>query len=194
MFMFLTTIVKHDKKPTLDFNYLYDKYYLTFWKKAYKSIRDEHHSEEVVTDVFMKLYDDLSTFEDETSVAKWLHVVTDRTIADFFRKNKSYHKRIVITPDDDTTFTTAEDSTFDKPLDHLLKQEAAKEVNKIVRTLKPKHFEVIELHYYKDMSVKQIAEMLKVSIYTIYSRLSKAEAVIKNEMKHYNGTGGKNNV
>ena len=165
------------------------------WKQIKNStITDVSLQEEIMQDVFVKLYLTLGRFQSERAITRWIQLVTKSTIIDSGMKAATYEKHIRIILDDEDIFDSCIDVLENIPLDELVKKEAASELVDELRKLKPIHFEVIVLYYYMEFSVKEIAERLHISENTIYSRLSRARSIlyetISGSIKEYFLSGG----
>ena len=162
-----------------DFEYLYLKYKNMVWAQINNStVTDESLKEEIMQDVFVKLYGTLGKFQNERAIKRWIRLVTKSTVIDSNKKDSTYKKHINIVLDDDAVFDECADIFENAPLNELVRKEAAKELMDELRALKPIHSEVIVLHYYMGFSVKEIAECLHLSENTVYSRLSRARSIL----------------
>ena len=192
MVIFLTA--SRQDEP-FDFEYIYQKYKNMVWKQIKNStITDISLQEEIMQDVFVKLYLTLGRFQSERAIMRWIQLVTKSTIIDSGMKAATYEKHIRIILDDEEIFDSCINILENAPLDELVKKEAAGELVNELCKLKPIHFEVIILYYYSEFSVKEIAERLHISENTIYSRLSRARSIlyenISDSLKEYFLNGG----
>ena len=80
------------------FTALVRKYQKSVHALAWRKIGDFHHAEEITQDVFLQVYNKLSTLKDPRQFAGWLYVTTSRRCSNWHRKNKS---RLQVAGDDD---------------------------------------------------------------------------------------------
>lgn len=177
MIIFLTAASNYNEN--FSFEYLYFKYKNMVWHQIEDStIADSGLKEEVMQDVFVKLYRTMGGFQSEKAIKRWLKLVTKSTIIDAGKKMQTYKKHISITLDDDDVFEECMQMLENKPLDDIIKREMVKAVIDEVKKLKPIYCEVIMLYYYAEFTVKEIAERLHIPENTVYSRLSKARSIL----------------
>ncbi len=125
--------------------------------------KNHFDSEDIIQNVFLKLWKYGGEFENDDHIDKWLTRVCINESKNYiklsFRKN--------ITPDDANDFYT-----FDSREDH--------DVFNAVMSLPKKERSVIHLFYYEDMSVKEMAKMLDIKESSVKTRLHRARQRLKN--------------
>lgn len=125
--------------------------------------KNHFDSEDIIQNVFLKLWKYGGEFENDDHIDKWLTRVCINESKNYiklsFRKN--------ITPDDANDFYT-----FDSRENH--------DVFNAVMSLPKKERSVIHLFYYEDMSVKEMAKMLDIKESSVKTRLHRARKRLKN--------------
>ncbi len=192
MIIFLSA-VSDDKK--FDFDELYHKYKNLVWALICRSgVTDTGLQEDIMQEVFVKLYLSLGRFQSENAIKRWLVVVTKNTLIDMNRKESNFRRYMDISIEDEDIFESCVAIAENKPLEAVLKNELRDEIIKAVNELKPIHYDVIVLHYFFEFTPKEIARMLDVSPDTVYSRLSRARSILYSAMggwiKKYYTDGG----
>ena len=126
-------------------------------------VSDENLAEDLLSDVFLDVWRQAGRFESRSSVSTWL-----MSIARF--KALSTRRRRAHAPLDETIESTVADSAEDpeaalqkKGRDELLRQALAR--------LSPEHRAVIDLVYYHDKSVDEVAQILDVRPATVKTRM-----------------------
>jgi RNA polymerase sigma-70 factor (ECF subfamily) len=142
---------------------LYDRYNRTVYGVGMKILGGDHSlAEELVQDVFLKVWRSSSTFNpSRASFSTWLYRVTRSAAIDLYRKRA--HKVSQI-PDGETHLLTARDSS------------GALEV------LDAPHREVIELAYFGGLSQREISEQTGVPLGTVKSRTASAFKRLRGEL------------
>lgn len=120
-------------------------------------------AEDILQNVFLKLWKYNSDFESDEHIDKWLTKVCVNESKNYlklsFRKN--------------TFLDEAKDIyTFDMPKNY--------DVFNAVMSLSKKDRALVHLFYYEDMSVKDIANLLKIKESTVKTRLHRARLKLKN--------------
>ena len=118
-----------------------------------KRIQD---AEDIVQDVFLKLYQHDKAFADEEHLKRWLIRVTVNKSKDLLAS--SWYKRVdsLAEMEPELTFATPEKG----------------ELYEAVRNLPAKYRAVVHLYYYEDYSVREISNMLGRKESTIQSQLA----------------------
>ena len=124
---------------------------------------NHHDSEDIVQDVFIKLWKHEKPFESDEHMAKWLTVVCVNECKNFL-KSASRRKNISL-EEAKELYTFEEQESLD-----LFEQ---------VMKLSKKESVVIQLYYYEEMTVKEIAQVLKIKESAVKARLSRARSHLK---------------
>lgn len=123
-------------------------------------------------EVFISAYKKLSDFDRKYEKA-WLGKIAMNKCLDFI---KQAGRRII--PTSDTYFLDLP-SDFISPEENYLKKESKKEVLNLCKQLAIPYQEVALEHYYKELSVQEIAKKTGKNVKTIQTQLYRAKALIK---------------
>ena len=149
-----------------EFEIKYTQYYETLFRIAYSYVKNSWDADDVVQDVFVKLYLTRKTFKTEDNEKYYLiRLVINRSI-DYIRNNKKHNLSI----DNEYINNLPDTSDADK------KNE---EIYECVCSLKDSYKTIIVLFFYDDYSVKEIANILKISESNVTTRLSRAKKKLK---------------
>lgn len=146
---------------------LIDTYSDYLYRIAFIYTKDEKVAEEVVQDVFWKYYQ-TQQYDGRASVKTYLTKMTINRSYDYLRswKNK---KALLI-----ETFTNAKGADTE-----AIQKEERGEITAAVLKLPVKYREVLLLYYYEDLQVAEIAELCKLNVSTVKTRLQRARAKLK---------------
>ena len=147
---------------------LIDTYSDYLYRIAFIYTKDEKVAEEVVQDVFLKFYQTKDRYDGRASMKTYLTKMTINRSYDYLRswKNK---KALLI-----ETFTNAKGADTE-----AIQKEERGEITAAVLELPVKYREVLLLYYYEDLQVAEIAELCKLSVSTVKTRLQRARAKLK---------------
>lgn len=143
--------------------------------------KDYSLAEEFVQDAFVKSYEKLDTLKNRDLYYPWLKRIAINNVFMHYEKNK----RIV---DVDHDQDEEKDSFFDRysdnsdPEQDLLSDEMRKYVRLFVDALPDKLRTVIVLREVEDYSYEEIAEIMKIPVGTVRSRLFNARQFIKQRL------------
>lgn len=182
-----TDIQKDDN--FLDFEYMYKTYKNKLWLIICKHLADKQLCEEVLQDVFRIFDVHIEDFDSEEDAVRWLKTVTYNKTKDYNRKTKTYRTHFELKPNDNELFKEYSDSPKNEPLQKILDEENISEILSVIHKLKPIYRDIIYLAYYIEWTPKEIAVKYDIPLNTVYSRLKKAKAILreKNELKNLKG-------
>ena len=129
-------------------------------------VRNIHDIKDLTSDVFVKVYEKLEKFDGEkASVSTWVYTITRNTVIDFYRTNKTC---------EELPETLVSDDGVDE---NFIKEESLSELCDALESLDERSRDLIIFHYYKGLTLKEIAE--KMSISYSYAKLLHNNALAK---------------
>ena len=147
------------------FDYVYNEYAKELFNIAYGYTRNRDDSIDIMQNSYVTLLESNKTFESNEHIKYFLIRVTINESLDFL---KSSYKNKVIKNND-----------FASNFPETKKEELPYDLSKIVNTLPEKYKTIIILHYYDDMRIKDISNILKISESAVKKRLERARRFIK---------------
>ncbi len=145
---------------------LVDKYKNNLFVIAFNVCKNAHDAEDVVQDTFIQYLSINKHFETIEHIRAWLIRVA---INKAKNKNMAFFRRNTVPIED-----YIETLTFEN--------EESSEIFAAVMNLPEKYRVVIHLFYYEDYSVKEIADILKISVSNVKVRLSRGRLLLKNTL------------
>lgn len=146
---------------------LMEVYKNSLYVVAFQICKNAEDAEDVVQDTFFQYYNLKKEFDNEQHIRAWLIRVAINKAKNvnhtFWRKNK-------VSLDDYMETLTFE--TYE-----------SKDLFKAVMDLPEKYRIVIHLFYYEDYTIKEIADILKISVNNIKTRLSRGRVMLKEVLK-----------
>lgn len=138
------------------------------YRMAYVYVKNEEDALDIVQDAIYKAFTSIKSLKHPQYFSTWLSRILINSALDFIKK----HERIIPTGEMDV-IPGERHSLIEEKLDLAL---AIEELDVPYKT-------VIILRYYKDFTVKQIAEILDCPEGTIKTRLHRAIRQLKSELK-----------
>lgn len=129
--------------------------------------------EDIVQEVFLKVYYKIGFFRGESRFSTWLYRVTVNTTYDFLRKRKAR-------PAEDHFFEPA--SSSEGPRELLLGKEKEEAIKKALENVPFKFRAAVVLKDLEDLSYAEISEALHCSIGTVESRIYRGRQFLKKEL------------
>jgi RNA polymerase sigma-70 factor (ECF subfamily) len=158
---------------------LYDRYSRTVYGVGLKILGDRSLSEELVQDVFLKVWRSSNTFDaSRGSFSTWLYRVTRSCALDLYRKRAS---RVHPVPNGELHIAAARDSSAG-PQEVVDESWLSWRVSRALEVLDASHREVIELAYFGGLSQREISERTGMPLGTVKSRTSSAFKSLRGEL------------
>lgn len=150
------------------FRHAFDTYSRLVYSVAYSYMKNKAEADDIMQEVFLKLFEKMDSFENEEMYKPWLITVTANTCRNNLRSG--WFSR---------TFTT---DSFD---DQSYEQDFGEESDLFQAVMKLPEKERIPIHlfYYEDCSTADISKMLKVNESTVRVRLMRAREKLKKYLK-----------
>jgi RNA polymerase sigma-70 factor, ECF subfamily len=146
------------------FQQLIEPYHLVVWRTACVLLADRTLAEDAMQEAWVDVWHGLSTFRPGNPFRPWLlKIVTNRCHKMVRGQQRSTLPLESVDPD---TYSTVDDS-----LKHLLQQEAQSELQTVLATLPAEQQQVLELRFYVDLDLAEIALVTQSSLGTVKSRL-----------------------
>ncbi|MGG1658770.1 sigma-70 family RNA polymerase sigma factor [Brevibacillus sp. NRS-1366] len=162
-------------QPTLDaaFEQIMREYGTRVLRLVTFLVKDKNLAEDITQDVFVKVYRHLPGFRQESSIHTWLYRIAVNECKGFLRSWAFRNIR----------FSAWIKKDGDVSTEHLvLDQVERDQLVAYVLGLSPPYRQVIALHYYADLSIGEVAEVLSVSEGTVRTRLHRARQQLKGRM------------
>lgn len=156
------------------FGYLMTRYQPKLFRYGRKFLSDLDGIDDVVQDVFIKVYENIQSFDLSQKFSPWIYRIAHNAYVDRLKKQS----RLPISlPDFDTllSHTAAEDPVRQEKE----REEIKKIVDKGLEKLSPNYREIIILYYLEEMDYKSIAQILRIPIGTVGIRLKRGKEALK---------------
>jgi RNA polymerase sigma-70 factor (ECF subfamily) len=126
-------------------------------------VRDETLAEDLVSDVFLDVWRQAASFEARSSVSTWLLAMGRYKALSALRRRRDVEL-------DDKMASTLVDPA-DNPETAMQKKNTGEVLRQCVAGLSPAHGEIIDLVYYHEKSVSEVAEILAIPEATVKTRM-----------------------
>jgi RNA polymerase sigma-70 factor (ECF subfamily) len=158
---------------------LYDRYTRTVFGVGLRILGDRSLAEELVQDVFLKVWRSSGTFDPSRgSFSTWLYRVTRSAAIDLYRKRAH---RVHSIPDGETHVLTTRDLSAG-PQEVVDESWLSWRVSRALHVLDAPHKEVIDLAYFGGLTQREISERTGVPLGTVKSRTASAFKKLRGEL------------
>ena len=141
-------------------------------------MRNEADAEDIVHDVFLKLWETRCFLNPELSFSGYLHTITENYVRDKLRHldvHSCFAKNTLMDARDSTNET--EDTIIDNDYTELL--------NEMIESLPPMQKKVFQLSRIEGLKYKEIAELLHISVHTVQEYASLALKKMEKRLSQY---------
>jgi RNA polymerase sigma-70 factor, ECF subfamily len=158
---------------------LYDRYSRTVFGVGLKILGDRSMAEELVQEVFLKVWRSSKTFDSARgSFSTWLYRVTRSVALDLYRKRG---RRIRPVSDGDPYLESSRDPSAG-PQEIVDESWLSWRVSRALEVLDAPHREVIDLAYFGGLSQREISERTGVPLGTVKTRTARAYKSLREEL------------
>ena len=148
--------------------------------KSYLGVDDV---EDVIQEVFMKVYKSIKKFRGDSALSTWIYRITVNVCKDMLSKKRK--KREILTSfgleDDEKTLPEPVEEV--QPTDELLREVSAEEIHHAIESLSEEDRLLITLREIEEMSYLDIANVVGKPVGTIKSRLHYARERLKETLE-----------
>ena len=148
------------------FRVLVNEYQDLVYTLCLKVVKNREQAEEAAQDVFVKVYRKLHQFDRRSSLKTWIYRIAHRTAIDYYRK-----KGLANVADDDLVPVVSKDQTADDRLMGIDRNEA---IQTAMQELKELDARILDLYYFDELNIEEVAKILTLSISNCKVRLHRA--------------------
>lgn len=147
------------------FNQLIDKYYYELFKFTFNQVNDVEITKDIVQEIFMRIYKKLGKYNPQKATFRtWMYRVANHYCMNYIRDHLKVQHLIL----DQERLPASEDI-----LEALIKREDVSYILDLMEhNLSPRNYKILILHFYSDLSQKEIAETMKLAPKTIRNIVS----------------------
>src|SRR6266436_1191543 len=142
---------------------LFARHHLRVYRFVVRLVRDESAAEDLISDVFLDVWRQADRFEGRSAVSTWLLAIARFKALSLMRRKPDEEL-------DEETVGALED-TSDDPEVAVQKKDKSAALRKCLQALSPEHREVIDLVYYHEKSVQEVAEIVGIPEATVKTRM-----------------------
>lgn len=158
----------------------YEKKLLAYIIRISGFSREE--AEDVLQEVFIKIYVNLNSFDSGLKFSSWIYRITHNEVINHHRKKK-VRPQSAMDLDDEFLNNLASDMKTDGLADFRYLKEG---VGKVLECMEPKYREVLVLRFWEDKDYSEISDILKKPMGTVATLISRAKANFQKEMERQN--------
>lgn len=157
---------------------LFKTYHRQLWLFAHQFLKDGDAAEDMVQDLFAHIWEKRDAIQIATSLKSYLYMsVKNRCL----NKLKSESRSTTLNDDTDELFNLTHHHTQQLVEAKNLQQR----IDLAIAALPPKCGLAFKMSRFEDMSYKEIAEALDISVKTVENQISKALSIMRLQLKDF---------
>ena len=176
----VTLVAKASEGDELAFATLVERYSDRIYTLVGGMLRDQTEVEDVVQEVFFKVYRKLESFQGKSSFYTWLYRVSLNTAADHLKRRRNDRSRNV-----EDFELIDQPQKGDTPGAGMDRRELRRQMAAAISDLPDKYRDILVLREYQECSYEEIASILQCSKGTVESRLFRARARLRDKLAKY---------
>ncbi len=150
-------------------NELHYKYFHQMSLYAHKSTNNSGIVEELVSDCFIKIWENRKKINIKISVKNYIFLILRNSIVDYHRKKQVLQETLENVPE------IADENYFDEQKQYALLYQALEKLPRQRR-------KILELAIFESLSYKQIAEKLNITRNTVKTQIARAYRLLKESL------------
>ena len=157
------------------FRVLYDRYGAKIHRFAFSYLKSEHDAEELIQDVFLKLWAKRDSLNVNGNVRAYLYKVAVNSIYDFIRR-----KNLELAFQE---FAGGKTDEVDNTWDEVVYNDLAAQLDQLMSQMPAQRRKIFKMSKEKGLSNDEIAESLGLSKRTVENQIYRATAFLKDNLK-----------
>jgi len=157
------------------FNELYSAYLQPAVRFCNSIVKDVEESENIIHDVFIKIWDRRETINPELNFTSYLFTIIRNRVFDFLKEVKRNDLM------KEEYWSRVDQSQYE---DSSLQEARIRKISEAVENLSEKRKQIIKLNYQEGKSYEEIASDMRISKNTVKNQLVKAKQIIREQLKN----------
>lgn len=166
------------------FDTIFKNYYALLCIEASGFIKSENLIEEIVCDVFTRVWINRRTLNIKVSLRDYLVKSVQNNCIDYYRQLKKQEKVSLSSEEKEKTIPALVD-LGENPLEYMLTKELEERINKLIELLPPQYQKAFKLSRFYGKTYEEIASEMQISINSVKTNIKKALAFLRYELKGF---------
>lgn len=169
-------LIRAAQQNPAEFKQLYLKWLKPVYRYFYFRIGNEKDAEDLTSQVFLKIFQDLPRYRNQGSFSAWLFTIAHARVVDFYRKGNRE------VPLENAIHAVS----ISDPLSRTIQAEAFEQINYLFNDLTEDEQELIRLRYAANLNYREIGQILNRKEDSVRKTLSRLLDRIRAEMEKAN--------
>ncbi len=174
---------------TRAFEALVEKYKNMVFTISFRMLGNHSDAEDASQEVFLRLYNSLSKYNDNHKFSNWLYQITMNICRDELRKKKKTKNTISldepIKEEDGKDVSSFISDNYNLPEKVVEENELRDRLEMAIQKLADDYKEPLVLRYTRGLSYEDISSILKLPVGTVKIRIHRARKMIREMLRQY---------
>ena len=157
---------------------LINLYWVDVFSFVMKKVQDEHVADELTVSVFSKVLAKLDLFDPNFQFKTWILTIAQNSIIDYWRKKSRDNE------DSTDNFDDFKNQLALSPEELLISEEDQKQILNVIESLDSNYKEIIQLRFFEEKSIKEIADELNLTLSNTKVRIMRAKKLLAALLKN----------
>lgn len=144
-------------------------------------IRTKEDREDLLQDIFIKVYRNLNGFDQSLSFSSWIYRIAHNECMSWYRKKNARPEGHMIDEGEVVLLNTKSILDANTESEQRL---TAEEVSRALAALERKYADVIVLRYFEHKEYQEISDILKIPVGSVATLLHRAKKRLKDSLAH----------
>ena len=149
---------------------LIDRYLKPLYNFTFQLVRDENVAQDLVQEVFVKVWKHLASFDQKKKFSTWLYAIAKNAAYDWLKKKKALPFSTFEKADGSNFLEIIEDQTILNSTELWQQMDNAQDAQQFLDVLSPEMKTIFLLHFQQGFSLVEIAEILGAPTNTLKSQ------------------------
>jgi RNA polymerase sigma-70 factor (ECF subfamily) len=154
---------------------LFARHHVRVYRFVLRLVRNESTAEDLISDVFLDVWRQAGKFEGRAAVSTWMLSIAR------FKALSALRRRTEVELDDETASAIEDES--DDPEVALAKKDTGAALRQCLSKLSAEHREIVDLVYYHEKSVAEVASIVGIPEATVKTRMFYARKKLSELLK-----------
>lgn len=174
-------VIEYVKVNKECYRFLIDRYEEKLRRYVRRISGVAHESvEDIVQDVFLKVYINLNAYDPEKSFSSWIYRIAHNETINFWRKNKKKNEMVVSLENESTLLNMRDNRNMEEEIYGRINGARVAEV---LQSIGGKYRDAIEMNQLQEASYREISEKLDIPIGTVGTLISRGKKLLREHLE-----------
>ncbi|WP_422084002.1 RNA polymerase sigma factor [Ulvibacterium sp.] len=151
------------------FSVLVDRYKYMVYTLAVRMVKNNEEAEEVAQDTFLKVYKSLPSFKGDSKFSTWVYKIAYNRSLDYIKKLGRIPETALI-----EEYAEHNRTSLASAIDQFEIDERKETIKRAMQELPADYATILTLHYFEELSLKEISKIMDASPDTLKVKLFRA--------------------